>query len=298
MMIDAHNHPFWFGMTADKMVANMDAEGIDKTWLLSCETPESEFNLKEIGIIKHFSSDTRNMPFEHCVEYAEKYPERFILGYAPDPRLPYAIDRLQSAIDMYGVKVCGEVKYRMMADNCDAIKMYRFCGEKGLPVVMHIQRPVPHGRAGDKREEYWFGGDIDAFERAIKLCPETNFIGHAQSFWSEISGDGKAVTELYPKGKIEDGGKLIRLLETYDNLYCDISAGSGANAFMRDPEYGARFIEEFSDRMLYGIDLVSKESKFPFEFCAFFDKLLDEGAIKAESYRKIFRENAVKLLKL
>ena len=49
MMIDCHNHPFWFGMTADKMVANMDAEGIDKTWLLSCETPESEFNLNEIG---------------------------------------------------------------------------------------------------------------------------------------------------------------------------------------------------------------------------------------------------------
>ena len=32
MMIDAHNHPYWFGMTADKMVADMDAEGIDKTW--------------------------------------------------------------------------------------------------------------------------------------------------------------------------------------------------------------------------------------------------------------------------
>ena len=149
MMIDCHNHPFWFGMTADKMVANMDAEGIDKTWLLSCETPESEFNLNEIGITKHFSSDTRNMPFEHCIEYYEKYPDRFVLGYAPDPRLPYAIDRLKSAIDMYGIKVCGEVKYRMMADNCDAIEMYRVAGEYGLPVVIHLQRPVAHGRAGD-----------------------------------------------------------------------------------------------------------------------------------------------------
>jgi len=286
MMIDAHNHPYWFGMTADKMVADMDARGIDKTWLLSCETPESEFNLKEIGDIKHFSFDTRNMPFENCIEYAEKYPDRFVLGYAPDPRLPYAIDRLKSAIDMYGVKICGEVKYRMMADNCDAIEMYRFCGEKGLPVVMHIQRPIPHGRVGDKREKYWFGGDIDAFERAIKLCPETNFIGHAQSFWSEISGDGKAETELYPKGEITEGGKLIRLLETYDNLYCDISAGSGRGALSRDPEFAVKFINKYQDRILFARDNIKSLHK----------ELLLSYDLDGEVLEKIFHRNAEKLI--
>jgi len=74
MMIDAHNHPYWFGMTADKMVADMDARGIDKTWLLSCETPESEFNLKEIGDIKHFSFDTRNMPLRIALNMRRSIP--------------------------------------------------------------------------------------------------------------------------------------------------------------------------------------------------------------------------------
>ena len=276
----------------------MDAEGIDKTWLLSCETPESEFNLNEIGITKHFSSDTRNMPFEHCIEYAEKYPDRFVLGYAPDPRLPYAIDRLKSAIDMYGIKVCGEVKYRMMADNCDAIEMYRVAGEYGLPVVMHIQRPVAHGRAGDKREKYWFGGDIDAFERAIKLCPETNFIGHAQSFWSEISGDVTEETRnRYPKGKVTDG-RVAYLMREYENLYCDLSATSGANALMRDAEYAAKFIEEFSDRIMYGCDICAPNQRFSFAFNEFLDKMYDDGMISAENYYKIVRGNAERILGL
>ena len=67
---------------------------------------------------------------------------------------------------------------------------------------------------------------------------------------------------------------------------------------MRDKEYAQRFIEEFSDRILYGCDIVDPKSKFPGDFCAFFDKMLNDGSISPENYGKIFRKNAEKLLNL
>ncbi len=286
MIIDAHNHPNWYFMTADKMVANMDRYGIDKCWLLSCEIPETEYCPIEFRSIENFGTDMRNMPFENCIPYAEKYPDRFILGYAPDPRRPYAIARLKYAMQAYNVKICGEVKYRMMADNPDAIELYRFCGENGLPVVMHIQRPIPHGLEGDQRKSYWYGGDIDALERAIKLCPETNFLGHAQSFWAEISGDGQAETEYYPTGKVVEGGKLIRLLETYPNLYCDISASSGSTALSRDPEFAVKFLTTYQDRIVFARDMIPNDH---LEF-------LRTLELPQEVWDKIYYKNAQKLI--
>ena len=287
MIIDAHNHPNWYYMTADKMVANMDAYGIDKCWLLSCEIPEGEYFLGEVGSIQLFGTDMTNMPFENCIKYAEKYPDRFILGYAPDPRRPQALERLQYARKTYGVKVCGEVKFRMMLDDYDAVRMYRYCGEEGMPVTVHLQVPIYPERRKFPRDAYWYSGNIDALERVLKLCPETAFLGHAQSFWAEISGDGKAETDYYPSGKVVEGGKLIRLLETYPNLYCDISAGSGRGAFSRDPEFAAKFFNTYQDRVLFARDTLDNGHQELLRSLGLSDTVLD----------KIFYQNAQKLIR-
>lgn len=286
MIIDAHNHAGWYYMTADKMVANMDAYGIDQCWLLSCEIPEHEYGNAEHRVCELFGADRRNMPFEHCVAYAEKYPDRFILGYAPDPRMPYALDHLKYAVKAYGVRVCGEIKYRMMADNCDAVQMYRYCGEAGLPVVVHIQSDIPLSGKGYSRPSYWYGGDIHALERALQLCPETNFLGHAQSFWSELSGDGKGKNDYYPTGSVVPGGEVIRLLETYPNLYCDISAGSGRGALSRDPAFAVQFLTTYQDRILYARDMMDNGHQ----------ELLNSLGLSREVLDKIYYKNAQKLI--
>ena len=87
-------------------------------------------------------------------------------------------------------------------------------------------------------------------------------------------------------------------MREYGNLYCDISAGSGANAFMRDPEYAAKFMEEFSDRILYGCDQCLKSNKENYPFRDFLEQMLDDGMLSPENYGKIVRYNAVKLLDL
>ena len=81
----------------------------------------------------------------------------------------------------------------MMYDNPDAVRMYRVCGENGLPVLMHFDYEL-----GGRPWPYWYGGGIEALE-GIALCPETNFIGHAPGFWAHISGASFIKPSLTPK---------------------------------------------------------------------------------------------------
>lgn len=254
MIIDCHNHPDWHGHNLDKFLANMEANNIDQTWLLTWECPADEYDQGGYGkCVTPGGGPDGPMPFNKCLSYVERAPGKFVLGYAPDPRVPGAIDRLQSAIDIYGVQVCGEVKLRMMLDDWDAVRMWRFCGEKGVPVTVHIDYEFSSS-SRFPRPNYWYGGGIEAFERAIAACPDTIFLGHAPGFWAHISGDGQFDKVAYPKGPVEPGGKLVDMMRTYPNLYCDMSAGSGRNALSRDPDFGKQFILEFKDRILYGRD--------------------------------------------
>ena len=101
--------------------------------------------------------------------------------------------------------------------------------------------------------------------------------------------------KAYPKGKVIEG-RLPELLRKFDNLYCDLSAGSGANALMRDPEYAVKFINEFADRIMYGCDITLEESAYPYTFSGFLDGLVEDNKISEDTYLKICRDNAAKLL--
>src|SRR5581483_4489630 len=95
----------------------------------------------------------------------------------------------------------------------------------------------------------------DKLETVLKLCPKTNFIGHAPGFWRHISGDGYTAPETYPKGAVTPGGRVPELLARYPNLYADLSAGSGLTAISRPPEgQGRQFLIDFQDKLLFGRD--------------------------------------------
>ena len=253
--IDAHNHPDFHGMSFERFIANMDANGIDKTWLLSWESPAGEFDPNTIYCTSAPLDDSCAIPFRLCWEYKQKAPDRFVLGYAPDPRRPDCIQKMRAAIANYRVQVCGEMKMRMMYDNPDAIELYRFCGENGLPVTLHFDYPGAQQTGREfPRRSWWYGGGIDTLERVLKQCPETNFLGHAPGFWCHISGDDRGLTEAYPTGPVLPGGQVERLLETYPNLYCDCSAGSCITAFKRDVAYTRRLLTTYPDRFRFARD--------------------------------------------
>lgn len=286
-IIDAHNHPDWHGHDLDAFLANMDQNQIDLTWLLSWECPTHEHSkgYAHSTPAATLGSVTGPIPFSRCVSYKERAPDRFILGYAPDPRLPQAAEQLTAAHNIYGAKVCGEVKVRMMYDDRDALRLFRRAGKLNMPVVLHLQDEIGD-RDGNWQE--WWGGDIDTMERMLQACPETNFLGHAPGFWIHISADDLYKTASYPPmpSKILPGGKMPALLRKYPNLYCDWSAGSGCRALARDPVFAKEFLDEFQDRVLYARDYFDSQHR----------DFLETLNLAPEILAKIYHQNAEKLV--
>ena len=105
MIIDIHNHADYHGYSAEMMVRNMDENNIDLTCLLSWECPANDYDPASKHALSPFSEVP--VPFERCVAYKEKAPGRFLLGYAPDPRLPDSIGRLRAALKLYDISMYG-----------------------------------------------------------------------------------------------------------------------------------------------------------------------------------------------
>jgi hypothetical protein len=118
-----------------------------------------------------------------------------------------------------------------------------------MPVLFHLTGQV--GGVYGMIDEPGLTG----LEAALKLFPETIFIGHALAFWSEIDGalDPKD-RDTYPKGPVARPGRLCELMTTYPNLCADLSGFSGYNGVSRDPAFGYAFLERYSRKVLLGTD--------------------------------------------
>ena len=284
MVIDMHAHANYYGLTCEKLLKNMDECGIDKAWLLTLETPRGEY--AQSYHRNTWVTEDGPIPFSTSIAFDNK-DGRFILGYGPDPRNPESMDRLEAAIEHFGVKVYGELMLRMNYDNYDAIRMFRLCGKRGLPVVLEMCYPTS-GSQGERSPwpNYWYGGTIDTLERVLDACPETVFCGHGAGFWAHISNDELYKTQTYPTGPVIRGGKIWERMEKYPNLYLDLSAGSGLNAMKRDVGYTKELLTAFQDRAMYGRDYIDNEHQ-PF---------IRSLGLGKEIEDKIFYKNAVKLI--
>ena len=283
MLIDAHNHPNWHGFNAAKILQNMDEQGIDQMWLFSWEVPLDEYAPSYHAVLPPTG---KGIPLEDVLAVGREAPDRFVLGYMPHPKRPDAIDRLKAAVEIHGVRVASELKVRLPFDDPDALRLYDACGQMRLPITIHLDYPIDHGRGDYPRPNWWYGGSLDAFERAIVACPQTVFIGHAPGFWAHISGDDLYDKASYPDGPVLPGGRLSEVMRKYPNLYADLSAGSGLRALKRDRDFGRNFLIEFQDKLLFGRD--------------YFDTLLMdfllELSLPPEVFAKITYKNAERLL--
>ena len=87
-------------------------------------------------------------------------------------------------------------------------------------------------------------------------------------------------------------------MRRYPNLCGDLSADSGANAVMRDPDFGYAFLEEFQDRLFFGTDICDPRNitNPMLKLSAFLDDAMLSGKISYAAYEKISRGNALNLL--
>ena len=92
-----------------------------------------------------------------------------------------------------------------------------------------------------------------AFESILKSNSKPIFIGHADSFWANVSADYRNET-AYPSAPIVRGGITDKLLSDYPNLYGDLAANSGNNALSRDADFTRDFLRRHQDKLMFGSD--------------------------------------------
>ena len=145
------------------------------------------------------------------------------------------------------------------------------------------------------------GNGLEKLEKVLQMFPDLKFLGHSQRFWDEISNYEYRDPEYkFNKGKVIPGGRVVELMRKYPNLLGDLSADSGYNAMTRDPEFTYAFMEEFADRLYFGTDIChNKAMSQPLvKLAAFLDNAMLQGKISYDTYYKISRGNAEKLLGL
>jgi predicted TIM-barrel fold metal-dependent hydrolase len=275
--VDVHTHlgRTWNGdppLTADELLTWMDAHNIIKAVVLPLVSPESSsyLNLTEVAL-----------------DAAKRHPDRLIPFCCVDPRTSYRGGRaglrgmLQEYVDA-GAKGLGEHKAGLPIDHAKMMAIYEACEDLHLPVLFHMDNERGTDAPG-----------LPGLERVLAQFPTVNFIGHGPGFWASISGEiAPADLGGYPTGTVQSNGALDRLFAAHKNLWGDISAGSGANAFSRDRAFGQAFLIRHADRLMFGTDYLKPGQEVPqFDLIPGFDLPPDVRA-------RIERENALSLLQI
>jgi hypothetical protein len=275
--VDVHVHlgQVWNsrGVLDAKMLLEwMDVNDISQAVVLPLISPESYF----YPITPHW-----------VLEQTKPHRDRLIPFCSVDPRSVNLggykgfLDILKRYRDA-GAKGFGEHKWGGAIDDARNISMFKACAELKLPVLFHMDNLRNKDKPG-----------LPGLEKVLKEVPNGVFIGHAQGWWSSISAGVTAGNfGSYPKGPVKPGGAMDRLMESYPNIYGDLSAGSGANAIRRDLKFGREFLIRRADRLLFGTDYLARKQNVP-QF-----ELYESLKLPEEIQAKVFRDNARELLGL
>lgn len=299
MIIDFHTHigdfDFLVGpekrrstpITWDSLIARLDDEGIDKAVFLPIyASPDAIFS-------PDFVLGER-MSIRDQVIDAARYSERIIPFGNLDPRWAARNGDFAPYLDWFqehGCRGIGEITASLPCDDPLLIRMIQQIGERNWPVLFHATGfgPGTYGLQDDP--------GAPRLERLLQEAPDTTIIGHAQGVWAEIGPVASVKEKMgYPQGAISEEGALQRLLREYPNFYVDISAGSGFNALTRDPDYTPRFLDEFSDRLLFASDDNGEWPNAPLRQLSLLNDLLATGSLSPEAFDSITCRNALTLL--
>ena len=230
------------------------------------------------------------------MEYlANKYSDTFYWCCNIDPRMGKNSPTTDFSVFLEhykkrGAKGMGELTANLYIDDPLIDNLFYHCAECDMPVIIHI--------APQKYENY---GIIDEMglprlEKLLKKYPKLKIVGHSQCFWSHITADVNSEDWFwYPQGKVTPG-RVVELMREYPNLYGDLSAGSGFNAVSRDPDFGYRFLEEFSDRLMFATDICNPTNVI--KLGPWIDEAVKTGCLSEENYKKICRDNAISIFNL
>jgi predicted TIM-barrel fold metal-dependent hydrolase len=269
LVLDIHQHTNYAGRTDEQLRAHQRTMGATKTILLPAGS--------KYGLAAGCGGN------DTVIALAKAYPKefRFFANELPDiPETKAVLEKVLKA----GAIGIGEQKFHVECDSKAMQLVADIAKDHGVPVLMHFQHNV-----------YNLG--FERFYKMLEMYPTVNFIGHAQTWWANIDKNCDQ-SVLYPKGPVTPGGITDRLLSDYPNIYGDLSAGSGLNAFLRDEDHAREFLKRHQDKLLYGSDCDDRAGAG--KACSGSQQLdtIRRLAPDAQAVRKMLYGNAAKLLKI
>ncbi len=290
MFIDIHAHAYLFPCppqdghtqfcTPEEVLRRYDELGIEKGVLLPLVGPEEYLPQSN----------------QEILEICRLYPDRFVPFCNIDPRgisnSPFTDFR--PWLDWYRKHGClgvGEFMPNLSFRDPLVLNFFRQVDAMSWPLTFDVT--VWIGRGYGLVDE----PGLPHLEFCLKSFPNMKILGHGPAFWSEM-GVLETVGDRggYPTYPIREEGVVPKLFRRYANLWGDLSAGSGYNALARDPDHAVRFLNEFQDRLCYGTDLCTADGSMP--LAPFLLDLKKTGRISEAVFKKIARENAIRLLHL
>jgi predicted TIM-barrel fold metal-dependent hydrolase len=262
-------------ITAAHLLHWMDAHGLSQAVVLPLVSPEAFW----------YPVST-----EYVLTATKPHRDRLIPFCAIDPRtLGTHLVQQQEVVDLLrryadaGATGLGEHKPRLAIDDPLSMRLYEACAQVSLPVLFHLDNQANMDSPG-----------LPGLARVLTALPNLTMIGHGKGWWASISG-GLRQEDLhvgYPRGPVAPGGAIDTLFAAHPNLYGDLSS-SGAHALLRDKSFGTRFLDRWSDRLLFGTDYYLT-SQVDFQQFTLFEEL----NASAEIRRKVGYENAVRVLRI
>ncbi len=295
--IDAHAHVYRIPVpfvtqfcTPIELLDRYDSEGIAMGALLPIVSSEIYFP----------------QPNEDILEMVAQHPDRFFPFCNIDPRLltnsaDAPLDSVLAHYKAAGCKGIGEIMPNLSMADPKVQNLFKCAEAVGLPVTFD----------GSDRPEGDFGlydeVGMPFLEHSLQRFPKLDFIGHGMCFWAELGvldrpaqrktafkPDGEQVGWAPTSPPWKGEGTAIQLFREYPNLYGELSDAYAP--LIRDPEFGAKFLTEFQDRLFFGTDICSYRHRF------YLKELLidwrDRKLITPEVFRKIARGNAIRFFQL
>lgn len=268
-ILDLHQHSPYSGRSDEELIAHQEKMGIEKSVLLPAGA--------RYGLA---AGAGRN---DVCYNLVKTYPRKFVFfaNEGPSP------DHTRAEIEKYlklGAIGIGEQKFPVDADSPHSHLIAQIARDYKVPVLIHFEHNT-----------YNIG--FQRFYRILEKYPAVNFIGHAQTWWGNIDKDLQQEV-LYPRTKVTPGGITDRYLRDYENMYGDMSAGSGLNALLRDEDHARAFLERHQNKLIYGSDC--NDAIGQGDRCSGSKQIETIRRLSPHPSvtRKIFWENGVRVLKL
>ncbi len=259
-------------MDAERLLKWMDDHNVAQAAVLPLVSPESWDHV---------------LTPDFVLKQTEPYRDRLIPFCAIDPRT-INLNGYKAKLDLMlrykeaGARGFGEHKCGIPINDPRNLEIFAGCAEARLPVLIHIDNNRNMDKPG-----------LPGLAKMLEQIPDGIFIGHANGWWANISGDcTQDDMGSYPDRPVTPGGGIDALMDRFPNIYGDLSAGSGANAITRDSDFGRDFVIRRADRLLFGTDYLAPGQKV-----AQFD-LYSGMDLPDDVQASVFRDNARTLLGL